>query len=497
MDPPPIVELRIFEGNDEERDVTFQLSANYFLFATLEPARPTAQGRVPQDTSRSSVLTGTPVAGMVYLERPIPAGYFLFPDLSVRHEGFFRLCFNLYEELKDPNDGDDTIENDGEAPGFCPAQVTHRLEVKSTPFLVWSAKKFPGLSSSTELSRCVAEQGCRVRIRREIRLRKRKGAKDAHDGFSEDGHDGPRHSHTPDMYQQPHISVPHNMVASSERGRTASISSSHTLVGLPDGRRSSLQEMPAYSQAQCPPPPVIMSQNGQPGSVPQNQYAGASPASQQYPGYAYQQPMPAPPMPYQDYQYGRSMAPTLGQGYQYQQTSQAQHQVSQYEPQVHMRNGSSDYTGSNSTDSRRSSVMAPPPPSLYGYGQQNQSMYPSGNSGYSMAGHMLPPINTTLQTRDKMEPSTPAVPVPTWYGQYGDGVNHQQMGDSSSQTGSKRSYDRVFNTGAVVHEALRDGARPSAPYAQANGSRGNNEGLQMLYRRADGREMARPLPPSI
>ncbi|KAH9843456.1 Velvet complex subunit 1, partial [Teratosphaeria destructans] len=176
VDPPPIVELQIFEGENADRDITFNMEANYFLFATLEQARPIAHGRVPEEKTRqATVLTGTPVAGMVYLDRPKPAGYFIFPDLSVRHEGVYRLSFSLYEELK--KDADRSEERARPlTPGH--AHVTHRLEVKSKPFTVFSAKKFPGLTESTSLSRMVAEQGCRVRIRRDVRMRRRESKKD-------------------------------------------------------------------------------------------------------------------------------------------------------------------------------------------------------------------------------------------------------------------------------------------------------------------------------
>lgn len=156
------------------------MNANYFLFATLVQARAIAHGRVPEDkTQRAVVLTGTPVAGMVYLDRPKPAGYFIFPDLSVRHEGKYRLSFSLYEELKSPKD-DDKITDSLQALEPQGVHVTHRLEVCSEPFTVFSAKKFPGLTESTTLSRTVAEQGCRVRIRRDVRMRRRdtKGGKE-------------------------------------------------------------------------------------------------------------------------------------------------------------------------------------------------------------------------------------------------------------------------------------------------------------------------------
>lgn len=180
MDPPPVVQLRILEG-EAKRDITFSYNANFFLYTTLEHARPIAQGRVPSTAQASfPVLTGTPVAGIAYLDRPDLAGYFVFPDLSVRHEGKYRLSFNLYEEVKDLKDADaepaGTSSEAAEIKRARMAPQTHvhyRLEVKSVPFNVFSAKRFPGLSESTNISRIVAEQGCRVRIRRDVRMRRR------------------------------------------------------------------------------------------------------------------------------------------------------------------------------------------------------------------------------------------------------------------------------------------------------------------------------------
>jgi len=147
---------------------TFSHNSNFFLFATLEQARPIAQGRGMPAPTPAPVLTGVPVSGMAYLDRPKPAGYFIFPDLSVRHEGKYRLRFSLYEETKDRDEMPQPTR-DGEPREF----AAHRIEVKSKPFTVFSAKKFPGLAESTALSRIVAEQGCRVRIRRDVRMRRR------------------------------------------------------------------------------------------------------------------------------------------------------------------------------------------------------------------------------------------------------------------------------------------------------------------------------------
>ncbi|OAA79537.1 sexual development activator VeA [Akanthomyces lecanii RCEF 1005] len=183
VDPPPVVELRIIEGPsvEEGKDITFDYNANFFLYASLEQARPMAHGRVQTPaTLNPPILTGVPASGMAYLDRPHEAGYFIFPDLSVRHEGYFCLSFSLFETTKEEKDFDLEPATD------MPPGVDWRMEIKTLPFNVFSAKKFPGLMESTTLSKIVADQGCRVRIRRDVRMRKRdsKGAS-THDSREE------------------------------------------------------------------------------------------------------------------------------------------------------------------------------------------------------------------------------------------------------------------------------------------------------------------------
>ncbi len=264
VDPPPVVELKIFEGDRDNRtDVTFSHNANFFLFTTLENARPIAKGRLPVAPPTFPVLTGSPVAGMAYLDRPNPAGYFIFPDLSVRHEGLYRLSFSLFEELKEDKDAD------AEPPGGSPkskdkllssnpmaprAHVHFRLEVKSIPFAVYSAKKFPGLSESTPLSRTVAEQGCRVRIRRDVRMRRRDKANDGYQEY-EDDNSYPQSEHYPTPHQAP------------DRSRSISNGSMDPQTPYSTGRRPSMQDPVGggyfpptpYTHSnyqQAPPPPV-------------------------------------------------------------------------------------------------------------------------------------------------------------------------------------------------------------------------------------------------
>ncbi|KAH6621346.1 velvet factor-domain-containing protein [Chaetomium sp. MPI-SDFR-AT-0129] len=299
VDPPPVVELRIYEGPTwevaQDKDITFVYNANFFLYATLQHARLMAHARgATSSTNTPPVLTGMPVSGMAYLDRPQEAGYFLFPDLSVRHEGRYKLSFNLYEETKEDKDRDK--EEEGEPQQLQtythPAMAEYfdfRMEIKSQEFIVYSAKKFPGLAESTTLSRVVADQGCRVRIRREPRMRRRDakpgGDYDHVDGAAE--YERKRRTATPD----------NRAVAEYNRARSMSGSTERTPYSADPARRPSMADYPSpYSQnpppgghlqflggnagsqfpAAPPPPPQSFAQP-QPQSQPQPPSVPASP----------------------------------------------------------------------------------------------------------------------------------------------------------------------------------------------------------------------------
>lgn len=115
--------------------------------------------------------------------------------------------------------------------------LNFRLEVKSVPFTVYSAKKFPGLATSTSLSRIIAEQGCRVRIRRDVRMRRR-GEKRTDDyDFDDERVFGARSDRytTPDVYA----------ANSAERARSTSISTTAD-AAFPYG--SDAQRRPSASE---------------------------------------------------------------------------------------------------------------------------------------------------------------------------------------------------------------------------------------------------------
>jgi hypothetical protein len=539
VDPPPIVELRIFEN---DQDVTFAYNANFFLHASLENARPLAAGRAAPSISTSPVLTGTPVAGMAYLDRPTPAGYFIFPDLSVRHEGKYRLSFALLEnlsEVKDLDPEDPNVIHDGNR------FVTNRCEVKSAPFTVFSAKKFPGLSESTALSRMVAEQGCRVRIRRDVRMRRRdnKSSKEW-DGYDEDNEYGQqqRRTPTPESYgQQPGMPAPG---APMEPDRPRSLSNaSNTSLAPP--RRPSMDDMaqayqqPSTNYQQMPPPQTtgyshISSQPQYQPQYQQQQYAPPPPSHMmQPPQPTYSQPpQQAPqhqpqhqPQPaYSSYQGHSPMPMTQPYGYQSHQPH-SHYEPRQEQPAAHhqpidyrrpsMPQPTHPYAPSNQQ------LMSPYSP-VDPYQQRSQSlsqpMQPmqapvraasiSGPSNMHPTGHALPTLKTLQPPliADKLEPVSPS---------YNSPMNAMSANSDASNpnyalhnypaaslppipsTGNKRSFSSTFDQ-THMNQRMTQGARPvpSGPgYTyDENDMEEPMDRAAMSYRRADGTQRQRHVP---
>lgn len=562
VDPPPIVELRVYEGEGNAmQDITFAYNANFFLFATLENARVVAQGRVPTTPASFPVLTGTPVAGMAYLDRPNPAGYFIFPDLSVRHEGRYRLSFALYEELKNQNDMDpddrQTVEvhRIGSA---VDAHVSHRLEVKSAPFTVFSAKKFPGLTESTALSRMVAEQGCRVRIRRDVRMRRRdtKSSKEWDDYEDETAFERARRTATPDAYAQQAISTP-APIPESERPRSVSNASNASFAPQ---RRQSVQDMSqGYQQGYPAPSPQQAPQNGYPtsmqyGNGPSHAYQSQfQPQQQQQPQQQPQpqqqapnmmQPPQAPYQPAQTHQAYQQPPPQPQTNMQmappYGYVSQPQYSQHGYEPAEHMRHNSVEYAN-GSSDYRRN-TLSQPQSSPYSSNQmmapydavnrqsqpaQPQSQQPpqlqpiqtiqplsqnvassTPTSTHPITTHALAPLKSLQPLSDRIEPASPSYVTSGQMSNLPDSMHGQQYQQPASKyapqpqssTSSKRTFSESFDS-KHLSEPLRQGARPSFSHAMdeylPNFDEGDEEPLDeraMSYRRADGSQRMRRMP---
>ena len=485
-----MVELRILEGEGlDGEDVTFSYNANFFLFATLEVARPMAHGRVQPAQTQVPVLTGMPVSGMAYLDRPNEAGYFIFPDLSVRHEGKYKLSFNLYEETKEDKDTDtEPSENKtkaGNGPGGPDSSFDWRMEVQSNIFTVYSAKKFPGLAESTHLSRTVAEQGCRVRIRRDVRMRRREGKNGA---FDDDAPESDPYARGR-AEDQDHFSRERTRSLSgtpSEDGRTPYDAQRQQHGHLAFGGQAPGYQAPAhFAQPQAPPP---------------HQYQSA-PASYQQQSPQYRQAPPPPPAhnnyPY-DRQYPQSAYPS----------NPPREQRDAFESEAY----------------RRASVP-------YGSTQANQ--YPAVDSNYNRPSfHAYPPraqsppmavsVNLAPLKMAPMERKyenpplrpeplkpvnriAPPLPGPAYerpqdrsraYGQYS--APPQPAVEPSRPV--KRTFESVFSSAsASTNQPLFNGQRPGSshnnqPMFDDDDDSISLEQLKMSYKRADGSSYSRELP---
>ncbi|KAG2173551.1 hypothetical protein INT44_007142 [Umbelopsis vinacea] len=159
IDPPPIVQLVCNSpGMDQQQ---FLQNPFFFLVCSLQNAN-------DYDTQGSRVDCNQTTAGTVVQSLHklkdldgSDGGFFLFSDISIRVEGYFRLRFTLFEIV-----------------GTRAVRLTSTL---SDVFQVYSPKLFPGMAESTLLTRHLSDQGMRIRIRKEnrVQLSKRKRSEDA------------------------------------------------------------------------------------------------------------------------------------------------------------------------------------------------------------------------------------------------------------------------------------------------------------------------------
>lgn len=449
VDPPPVVELRIIEGPsvEEGEDVTFDYNANLFLYASLEQARNIAHGRVQTPAaSNPPILTGVPASGMAYLDRPNEAGYFIFPDLSVRHEGYFRLSFSLFETTKDEKDFDLEPADSDLPPG-----VDWRMEIKTNPFNVYSAKKFPGLMESTPLSKTVADQGCRVRIRRDMRMRKRDGKSNGYDG--RDDEYSRRRTVTP-ASDDPHGIRPRSLSNASEQR-----------VGY--GGDASRRPSTVDTYPPPPPPPPPPGYEAAPpanrghlsfGEAPAPQYATPrhySQAGLPAPPASPEGPRPASQSPY-GYHQGRALgsacpSPALSVKQEAHDRSSGGYVTpspSAYSPaDGHGRRDS--HASFNSTPS------LPPPPQQ----QRTKAPKPYASLAPLRIASLVSPL-PPIEAQTEPPPAPPEVP-----------------------TGGKRKHEIVYQQNA---HPLHNGKRQLDPHHGERAGAASDPG-QGMYSRADGK----------
>ncbi|KAJ2652054.1 hypothetical protein IWW40_001251 [Coemansia sp. RSA 1250] len=128
------------------------------MYATLMDERGERELNTLSD-KKARTMTGSVVASLAHLKDidGNDGAFFVFPDLSVRCEGIYRLKFSLFEIV-------------GNQVFFCKS-------ITSAMFTVYSAKKFPGMEESTRLTKLFAEQGLKIRVRKEQKTGRPKGAR--------------------------------------------------------------------------------------------------------------------------------------------------------------------------------------------------------------------------------------------------------------------------------------------------------------------------------
>jgi hypothetical protein len=137
------------------------------------------------------------------------------------------------------------------------AQVDRCAVCFTETFSVYSAKRFPGMEGSTELSKSFAEQGIRIRIRRPIRMRRRVAAEGS--------------------------------VEQDDRQATPQATA---VIQEPAAKRP--RTMDAHPQVAYTMPSDAGAHQSQPQQAPMSFYAGIAAPGVPYPGMAYapQQPLP-------------------------------------------------------------------------------------------------------------------------------------------------------------------------------------------------------------
>ncbi|CDS13647.1 hypothetical protein LRAMOSA05823 [Lichtheimia ramosa] len=182
LDPPPILQLFTIQPDnslqpvtDIDVDCTFVVHCDLYDESGKEnrsvvyvpSSIPPSEQHAPQGPAGSLVLslksprpirnllgTITANASRLFNDRNEPGVYFIFHDLSIRTDGRFSLKFLM-------------LGLPCNTSNFPPFSTSIQNEVFSEPFTVYTAKKFPGMTESTPLSRAFANQGIKIITRRE------------------------------------------------------------------------------------------------------------------------------------------------------------------------------------------------------------------------------------------------------------------------------------------------------------------------------------------
>ncbi|KAL1918122.1 uncharacterized protein VTP21DRAFT_3388 [Calcarisporiella thermophila] len=169
IEPPPILQLKFDESSTEETQHCLQ-NPHFFVLTALVPADDRYAGRAffPRQQLKGSVVS------TLHKLKDIgnaDGGFFVFPDLTISLEGKYRLKFNLYCVTSN--------------------EAVYLKTVHSDPFIVYNSKEYPGMCEPTFLTRAFSDQGLKLRIRKEHRIRAAKRASISLEETAEDPERGP------------------------------------------------------------------------------------------------------------------------------------------------------------------------------------------------------------------------------------------------------------------------------------------------------------------
>lgn len=149
IEPIPVVQLVVKDHVGKVSRAALQ-QTNYFMTVSLvTPEEPAAA--VKAGNSRSSVFSGAR-ASSLYCLRDLDgsdAGLFVFPNLSVRRQGSFRLRFELF-----------SLEGN---------QAKRLVSLDSRVFKAHPIHSFPGSDGSSPLCKLLIDQGVKIPFRKRFR----------------------------------------------------------------------------------------------------------------------------------------------------------------------------------------------------------------------------------------------------------------------------------------------------------------------------------------
>ncbi|ORY99223.1 velvet factor-domain-containing protein [Syncephalastrum racemosum] len=151
VDPPPIIQVHFSHYDTPRQGIDHPYM---FVYATLVDGETNKDLHMTENGTRT--MAGTVVQSLHRLKDDYgqEGAFAVFSDINIRVEGWFKLKFTLFDIIG--------------------AHVQRLCSVTSALFQVFSPKVFPGMSESTSLTRCFADQGVRIRVRKETRTIKRR-----------------------------------------------------------------------------------------------------------------------------------------------------------------------------------------------------------------------------------------------------------------------------------------------------------------------------------